>query len=129
MFTCGFLRYWEWEPYVGCFELPSRGSGHAVCLIRADQAPLFSLSFEVAADEIPPAARFVLAPTCPWSIDGVSGISCAMQSTGCSARSIARMVSTGRPCEGSKIHACSQLNRKGGFQHVLDTRAQRSIMQ
>lgn len=39
LFTCGLLRWWGWEPYVGSFA-PSDGAvGHAVCLVRLDERP------------------------------------------------------------------------------------------
>ena len=39
VFTAGLLRFWGWEPYVGCFESPSGQEGHAVCLVRLNEAP------------------------------------------------------------------------------------------
>jgi hypothetical protein len=37
--ACGLLRYWGYEPYVGCFEPSGGGSGHAICLVRVDEPP------------------------------------------------------------------------------------------
>ena len=37
--TCGLLRYWGWDPYVGCFESPLKKVGHAVCLVRVTEVP------------------------------------------------------------------------------------------
>jgi len=37
--TCGLLRYWGWEAYVGAFFPPEGGDGHAVCLVRWKELP------------------------------------------------------------------------------------------
>ena len=39
LFTCGLLRYWGWDPWVGSLA-PSRDAvGHAVCLVRVPDKP------------------------------------------------------------------------------------------
>ena len=37
--TCGLLRYWGWESYVGAFFPPDGGDGHALCLVRWAEPP------------------------------------------------------------------------------------------
>ena len=39
LFTCGLLRYWGWDPYVGSFAGSEHGVGHAVCLVRVAERP------------------------------------------------------------------------------------------
>ncbi|MCX7023416.1 MAG: WYL domain-containing protein [Spirochaetes bacterium] len=34
LYTAGLLRYWGWNPYIGCFAPSATGTGHAVCLVR-----------------------------------------------------------------------------------------------
>ncbi len=33
-YTAGLLRYWGWEPYIGCYGGSAEDAGHAVCLAR-----------------------------------------------------------------------------------------------
>ncbi len=43
LFTCGLLRYWGWDPWVGSLGPAGGGTGHAVCMVRlAEKPPRFA---------------------------------------------------------------------------------------
>jgi hypothetical protein len=75
--TCGLLRYWGWDPYVGCFASPSRDTGHAVCLVRATGVPAGFLFYTVTEGSVRggriPEGRYV-----PVDYEVVGGITNAM---------------------------------------------------
>ena len=80
VFTAGLLRYWGWEPYVGCFASPSGKEGHAVCLVRLNEAPLRFTCYTVPdgtrlQDGTPKPGYYV-----PVDYEVVGGISNAMGS-------------------------------------------------
>ena len=50
LFTCGLLRYWDWDPYVGRFAGSDSGTGHAVCLVRVSARPAAYRAWSVDAD-------------------------------------------------------------------------------
>jgi hypothetical protein len=50
LFTCGLLRYWGWDPYVGRFAGSESGTGHAVCLVRVSARPAAYRAWSVDAD-------------------------------------------------------------------------------
>jgi hypothetical protein len=39
LFSCGLLRFWGWDPYVGSFAPSEHAVGHAVCLARVTGYP------------------------------------------------------------------------------------------
>lgn len=39
LMTCGLLRFWGWNGYVGAFYPPSGGDGHALCLVCWNERP------------------------------------------------------------------------------------------
>jgi hypothetical protein len=39
LFTCGLLRYWGWDAWVGSLAPSEHGDGHAVCMVRLAQKP------------------------------------------------------------------------------------------
>jgi hypothetical protein len=50
LFSCGLLRYWGWDPYVGSFAGSEHGTGHAVCLVRVGGRPTRYQAWSVDAD-------------------------------------------------------------------------------
>jgi len=50
LFTCGLLRYWGWDPYVGSFAGSEHGVGHAVCLVRVAERPPRCRAWSVDGD-------------------------------------------------------------------------------
>ena len=45
--TCGLLRFWGYEAYVGSIGDPSGMSGHAVCLVPQQERPVGMTYFEL----------------------------------------------------------------------------------
>jgi hypothetical protein len=39
LFTCGLLRYWGWDPWIGSLAPSENAVGHAVCLVRVPDRP------------------------------------------------------------------------------------------
>jgi hypothetical protein len=50
LFSCGLLRFWGWDPYVGSFAPSEHAVGHAVCLVRVTESPPRFRSWTVDAD-------------------------------------------------------------------------------
>lgn len=75
--TCGLLRYWGWDPYVGCFKSPSGDEAHAVCLVRVTDVPAGFVFYTVTGGNERgasiPGGRYV-----PVDYAVVGGISNAM---------------------------------------------------
>ncbi len=50
LFSCGLLRFWGWDPYVGSFAPSEHEVGHAVCLVRVTESPPRFRAWTVDAD-------------------------------------------------------------------------------
>lgn len=50
LFTCGLLRYWGWDPWVGSFGPADGGTGHAVCMVRLAEKPSRFAWWSIAQD-------------------------------------------------------------------------------
>jgi hypothetical protein len=79
--TCGLLRYWGWEPYVGSFRSPAGDEAHAVCLVRVAEAERGFTYCDIPEGAVlttgsAPAGRFV-----PVDYEVVGGFSSAMGSS------------------------------------------------
>jgi hypothetical protein len=37
--TCGLLRYWGWDCYIGCYAPAGGQEAHAECLVRGERRP------------------------------------------------------------------------------------------
>jgi hypothetical protein len=44
--TCGLLRFWGWESYIGCLSGPANGENHALCLVWSKTRPAHGQYFE-----------------------------------------------------------------------------------
>jgi hypothetical protein len=50
LFSCGLLRFWGWDPFVGSFSPSERAVGHAVCFVRVTERPSRFRAWSVDAD-------------------------------------------------------------------------------
>ena len=79
LFTCGLLRYWGWEPYLGCFSPPGDTTkGHAVCLVRQREAPGSCQYYSIAEGCILESGSVPPGYYVPIDYDVVGGVSNAM---------------------------------------------------
>jgi hypothetical protein len=76
--TCGLLRYWCWDPYVGCFESPAGDEGHAICLIRVSRVEPGFASFAIPEGSTLNNDGVAAGSYVPVDYDVVGGITNAM---------------------------------------------------
>ena len=74
LMSCGLLRYWGWDCYVGRYATPGGQEAHAVCLVRAERRParygFVTVDHSLAWESLTPPGQYV-----PVDYDVVGGLS------------------------------------------------------
>jgi hypothetical protein len=74
LMSCGLLRYWGWDCYVGRYAPPGGQEAHAVCLVRGERRPArygyVTVDHSLAWESLAPPGEYV-----PVDYDVVGGLS------------------------------------------------------
>ena len=74
LMSCGLLRYWGWDCYVGRYAPAGGQEGHAVCLVRGERRPArygyVTVDHSLAWESLTPPGEYV-----PVDYDVVGGLS------------------------------------------------------
>jgi transglutaminase-like putative cysteine protease len=79
LFTCGLLRYWGVECYLGSFSGDGSSTGHAVALIPVDRVPDGYTYFEVDSERLGLSGAVPSGTYGPVDYEYVGGLSSAVE--------------------------------------------------